>query len=461
MNNKKDKNVFNAGKIIKILKTVICSAVFCILFIGIGKLFRYILIDDTTSYTRIMMHELYNQEENIDVLFVGSSHCYRSFVPDITDEILGQNTFNAGSSSQAPRVSYEMIREAARDNDIKQVYMEVYYGISTRTPNITSLYIISDYMKPSFRKLSFMLDSFSKQNYVNGFIIARRRWDKFFDSDYVMSLIQKKQTPDYKNYDYTYVTGITYGGTDNIESESYEGKGYVSDTGIISDNSFYSKEGYAPINIEKISSDWRNSIEKIIKYCDKEGIELTLVAAPMSDFLLAGVGNYDEYIAVIDELIEGTDVKYYDFNLCREEYFPPSSENFYNPDHLNHYGAEKFSTLFSEFCMGRISEDELFYDSYQEKLENLEPTVLGISYKNIKGEDGSEDMTDMKIVSNRLEGLEYKVIMTPNDAEQYCLQDFSENKSFQIPQSEHGVCRIETRETGAAGAAINTVEIEY
>ncbi len=461
MNNIKDKKPFSAGKVIKILKAIMYVAVFCILFIGIGKVFRYILIDDSSSYTRIMMHELYNQEDNIDILFVGSSHCYRTFVPEITDRIFEKNTFNAGSSSQPMRVSYELIREAAKYNDIQHIYLDVYYDISIITPYSTSMYIISDYMKPSFRKYSFMLGSFSKKNYINGFFIERRRWDKFFDPDYVMSLIQKKQSPDYKNYTYTDVTGITYGEGERLETESYEGKGYVSNNGVIRDNSFFSKDGYAPINLEKITQDWKNSLNKIIKYCQKEGIELTLISTPMSNYLLAGVGNYDEYISEINELIEGTDVAYYDFNLCREEYFPSDSENFCNPDHVNCYGAEKFSTLFSEFCMGRISDDELFYDSYQEKLDNMEPSVLGISYKDIKGEVESENMRDMKIVSNRLEGFEYRVTMAPNKSEQYCIQDFSDNKSFCIPKSEHGLCTIEMRDAGSQGNVIDSVVVEY
>lgn len=461
MKNKEDKRTFNASKIISALKTAICVAVFCILFVGIGKFFRYILIDDSSSYTRIMMHELYNQEENIDILFVGSSHCYRSFVPDITDRIFEKNTFNAGSSSQPLSVSYELIREAASDNDIEQVYLEVYYGMAMRTPNITSKFIISDYMKPSLRKLSFMLTSFSKKNYVNGFIIGRRKWDSFFDPDYVMELVQKKQSRDYRDYAYTYVTGITYGDGENPETESYEGKGYVSDTGVIREDSFFSREGYDPINYDKVLQDWKDSIDKIIKYCNKKGIKLTLVSTPMSDYLLSGVGNYDEYVSIINELIEGTDVEYYDFNLCREEYFPSDSDNFYNPDHLNCYGAERFSTVFSEFCMGRIPEDELFFDSYKEKQEYMQPSVLGVSYKKVKGTDGNEDMTDMKIVSNREEGLEYRIIMTPNDAVPYIMQDFSENKSFQVLQSEHGICTIEMRATGDAENIAQSVEVEY
>lgn len=79
-------------KLIKRMVAIIC---FISLFIGIGKMWRYLLVDDVNSYTRIMMHQLYTCDENIDVLFVGSSHVYRSFIPEITDEGFGCYTFNA------------------------------------------------------------------------------------------------------------------------------------------------------------------------------------------------------------------------------------------------------------------------------------------------------------------------------------------------------------------------------
>ena len=58
----------------KKIKLWVSIVVFCILFVGCNKFFQYILIDDTASYTRLTFHEMYEQE-NIDVLFVGSSHC--------------------------------------------------------------------------------------------------------------------------------------------------------------------------------------------------------------------------------------------------------------------------------------------------------------------------------------------------------------------------------------------------
>ena len=100
----------------KMLRYVAAVIAFCFLFLLCGKFFRYILVDDTSSYTRITFHEMYEQD-NIDILFVGSSHCYRTFIPEILDKKLGVNTFNVGTSAQQMDGSFMVIKEAAKYNN--------------------------------------------------------------------------------------------------------------------------------------------------------------------------------------------------------------------------------------------------------------------------------------------------------------------------------------------------------
>ena len=79
---------------------------------------RFLLVDDVHSYSRVMLQELYGQAGQIDTLFLGSSHCYRSVDPSVVDETLGTHSFNAGSSQQLPDGSYTMLREAAAQNSL-------------------------------------------------------------------------------------------------------------------------------------------------------------------------------------------------------------------------------------------------------------------------------------------------------------------------------------------------------
>lgn len=421
----------------KQIKLIISILLFCLLFIGCGKFFRYILIDDTKSYTRVMIHEMYEQD-NIDILFVGSSHCYRSFIPEILDREIGENTFNCGTSAQKLDGSYALIKEASKKNDIKRIYLELYYDCAFDVPKertqLTQTYIISDYLKPSLNKLSYLINASGKEHYSNSFIVARRRSANLYDLDSIKNIITKKRSTVYKEYKYDYLQS---------KNEWYAGKGYVANNEIIQNWNYYLPVGYNKINTDKISDDWKKTLDDIISFCKKKDIELIFVVAPMSNYLLCGASNYDEYINIVKSICNKHNIEYYDFNLCKEEFFPNTSELFKDEDHLNCYGAELFSQLFADFVNNKISKEDLFYTSYQEKLDNLSPTVFGVSYKKVKN-DGTT-IKQCKIVNNSSD-LEYKISMKTKSGKEYIIQDYSSNSEFTLPTSENGKCTINYRQ---------------
>ncbi len=422
------------------MKHIICFLLFCGLLVGTGKFFRYLLVDDTASYTRITFHEMYEQD-NIDVLFVGSSHCDQSFIPDIFDEKLGLNTFNGGTSAQHPDGSYLVIKEAAKYNEIKQIYLELYFGLARHNykdrTELTQFYIIADYLRPSIDKTLYLLSISPKEYYSNNFILARRYWTKFFDADYVKDVLIKKNTNAYKNYEY-----ISNG------TSWYYGKGYLanSEKDAVRDWNFFDMRNPSTASLGDVSQDWVDSLEDIISFCEKKNIQLTLVSAPMSNYHLVrqGNGNYDKYITTVQNLIAGTDVRYYDFNLCKETYIPNSSELFKDAGHMNYTGAKLFSTLFADFLNGEIPENELFWDSYVEKLAHLEPTVFGVSYYDSQT-DNDEALRHCEVIATPDMNLEYEIILSPAEGEPYKLQDFSANRFFTLQPDEHGTVTVTYR----------------
>lgn len=439
------------------MKRIFLAVIFTVLFLCCGYAFKYMLVDDTGSFTRIMMHELYNQEENIDVLFVGSSHSYRSVDTSITDEIFGKNTFNAGSSSQFMDASEAIIREALTENDIETIYLELYFEIaasaeySERT-DMVATHLISDYMKPSWNKLKFLLNASGKEQYINSFFKTRRNWKRFYDADYVLDVVKKKGTVDYKNYEYTYVT---------FEESAYKGKGFVACYNSELTNFFYTDMTEYKINVDTMSKDWEQSLKNIMKVCEEKGIDLILYSAPMPDFLVASAGHYDDYIAKIRELTQGTSVLYYDFNLCKEEYFSYAPENFYDIDHLNYTGARNFSEVMAKFFTGQIAEEDLFYSSYKEKVESVTPRYLGVSYQDINDVEEEKRVRNMKIVSMNPEEMVYRIIITPRQGEQYWYQDFEKNDQFTVKLSGGGTCTIQAKKKGEDNSQVQTIEIEY
>ena len=417
----------------KIVKKAAGCILFAVLFLLCGAGFRYLLIDDSQSYTRLMMHEFYSQD-NIDILFAGSSHCYAALDPAVTDPIFEKNTFNAGSSLQALDASFALIREAEGRYHVEHIYLEMYYLMAFNDnykdrEQLTGTYIISDYLRPSVSKVRFLLNASSPAYYVNSFIPARRNWEGLLHLAEVRETVLKKQSKAYRDYE---------------PFAGYRAKGYVANQGTIPNGLLLDTAGFDRIHTEEASRDWLDTLRQIIDYCGKKNIRLTLFSAPMTLFQTAGVGNYDDYIAMIRDLISGTDAEYVDFNLCREEYFDQDPSLFSDAGHLNEEGAAAFSRVFAEYFTGRLSAEELFYASMAEKISASEPRILGLSFL-----DSGDGMRKLKIVSTLPEGTLFTVTFDGADGSSRTLLERSADPFFEISQSEHGTLRIQAEDISA------------
>lgn len=356
-NFKRYRNILN--QFLKILFVGIC-------FCGCAEFFRYLLIDDTNSYTRITFHQMYNPGQNIDIAFVGSSHCYRSFIPEIADNVFGKYTFNAGTSSQHLDDSYVIIKELCTHNNLEQIFLELYVGSAeSEEPHertqLTSTYIVSDYLKPSFNKICYLLGASSKDYWIDSFIIARRNWKSLLDFNYIKNLVIKKQNYNYKNYKW------------EIKENDTE---WYDDRGFVANNQIVTLENIRIDEIEKIEKSlkltkdnyWYKYLLKIINYCKNKQVKLTLVVAPEPEVAIKIRGNYQEYINFVSDLANQFDLDYYDFNLCKNDYFDASNYSFFkDKDHLNINGARVFTQVFADFISGNIKKEDLFYNNLYEK----------------------------------------------------------------------------------------------
>lgn len=441
-------------KLVKRTTAIIC---FICLFVGNGKLWRYLLVDDVNSYTRIMMHQLYTSDENIDILFVGSSHVYRTFIPEITDEGFGCHTFNAGSSSQYMDGSLAIIKEAAKTNDIKHIYLELYYGVTTNEKYIertelTSTYVISDYMKFSLNKIRYMMKASSKDFWSNSFFVARRNWQNFFDSDYVKDLLTRKSQDTYRNYEYDKPEGAV---------EYYVDRGFVANNNVVAEDTFFNAKAYDGVGNTYDSlkgTDWEKSLIEIVSFCNRKGIGLTFFMAPEPEWTIAGTGNYSEYHDSIDRIAQECGVAFYDFNLCRDEVFDTNNRQlFMDEDHLNTQGAEKFSRLFSDFFVGKYVLSDVLYKSLEEKLQDKNIGFYGIADQK---KDEASGIRRCRIISGNTQFYEYKIIATTNEGEQRIVQDFDNNTAFELPIDERGMLKIMWRSIDN-GEDVQTVEFSY
>jgi len=326
--------------------TILISFITVFLLIGFGlKGFRYLVTDDTKSYTRLMMHDLYNQEENIDYLFVGSSHCYRSVIPSVADEILGGHSFNCGSSAQRMDGSLTLVKEVVKNYQPKVIVLDVYYEMIDTVPHsereeLTSTYAIADYMPYSMNKISYLINASSSDYYINSFIVGRRYWRKLFDYEYIKQLMNAKDETRYKDFKWT---------TNEGDMEYYSDRGYVAFEGK---NPDYEKSTETiHIETDKFTDEWKGEFNEIIKICKDRDIKLVVVAAPLPEETLACIDNYTDYVLYIREFLSDTGTVYCDFNEEALKIAELDDSCYMDGDHLNSKGAQIYTEVISKLLL--------------------------------------------------------------------------------------------------------------
>lgn len=407
------------------------------------------------AWCRILWHYFYEDKGKIDNLYLGSSHVYSGMDPSVLDRLSGQYHFNLASPNQQINSSYYLLREAERLNELKHVYLELYYECNDSDNKLDAYgfnWGLADYMEPSLNKAAFMFAIGDEDQYVNTLLPFTRYQARRGDWEFVKKQWKEKETEAYRNYRYE-----IYDETGNVKL-SYKRQGYQWARRIYEDSEKLYRQDCILSEYsmgERVETYYR----KIIMYCQEREIPITLYIAPIYHLQLISTLDYDNYIGKMKALAAEYEIPFYDFNLVKEEYLAiQDGKYFRNPGHLNEEGAKLFSSFFYQVVSGEETESKnYFYDSYQEKLKNLPPTLYGVYYAYPTEE---EDMKTMWIASNRDAGMEYRIIMMPEEGEQYMLQDFNENKEFQVPLTETGICTIEAR-TGDAPKEVQTMEIQY
>ncbi len=100
-----------------------------ILFLSVCRILNFLYVEDDER-ARIMWHNFYEQDGNIDYICVGSSHVFNGVVPEILDQKTGENYYNMATTGQRLRESYFIIKEASHRNQLKGVYLDLYFLIS-------------------------------------------------------------------------------------------------------------------------------------------------------------------------------------------------------------------------------------------------------------------------------------------------------------------------------------------
>lgn len=439
-----------------------------------GAIFIFLIICNALNYIynsgykagenweRILWHNFYEDKGKIENLYLGSSHVYLSLDPELLDDLSGQYNFNLSTSGQRLNGTYYLLREADRCNSLSHVYLELYHRVSVKTNSGTDPiddfyrnWANTDYMKNSLNRLEYQLHITDMDRYAEIFFPFIRYRENLDDWSYIHETVAGKRDADYRAYEYREVdedTGMVV---------EFRKQGYRYATGTVKDADLIYERAVMEQNPMGKTSE--RYLRKIIDYCQKKNIPITLYITPVPEVQFLCTEHYDYYINQVRDIAEEYQIPFYDFNLAKEEYLPiQQNQYFLDVGHMNADGANMFTSFFYEVVSGDTVDNEIyFYDSYEEKLQNTPPAVYGIYYWYPEiTEEMPEPRKALRIASNREEGMEYSIIMTPGEGEPYTVQYFDENKEFTVPRDEHGFCTIVPQTTDAS-EDVKTMEVWY
>lgn len=347
------------------IKTVLRVISFiCILYVLL-KISNYYLYNDN-SYTRVMMHELMEQE-NIDLVFAGSSAAYRHFNPQIWDKTLHINTYNIGTSGQRPEGTYYFLKDIFDLYNPKYVIYAQSAFVYTEFEDWdapTKDYIVYDYMPFTINKLSYGLQVFHENYLIESELqFARNRNNDLLKQ--LSEVYEVKKRTEYVSYDYN-----VYGDT---SVEALYPKGFVTrklsltntEVGFLSTIQF---DDY-PVRQQDVFY-----IQKIADLCSDNDCQLILVVPPMH---YGSMANYYDYQVVADfntGIAERIDAPIFDYSLAKKDYLDMRDDYYYDWAHMSGEGADYFSGVCAELIKKYISgeevkKEEYFYSSYEELLD--------------------------------------------------------------------------------------------
>ena len=276
---------------------------FAVIFYVISIVLAFCLRDDSESYGRVLLHELYEQK-NIDILYCGSSHVSHGIVAQTADEITGKNNFSTGTAAQSIQGTYAILQQAAKLYNIEKVFLEMEFAISTQTPpsrrkGFKADYLVANGIKDLAIKLELLASISAPKYYLNHFLPIGK--DKYLTLNPKSLAYRAKSmlTGDYFRYVY------------ESDDDVYAGKGCLLDHRVVKNGTFSETAHESPINLAAISAEYQATVDKIIALCKEKNIELIFYSMPCTNFYLGEKGNYDEYHDFIADFVGARGYEFY------------------------------------------------------------------------------------------------------------------------------------------------------
>ncbi len=327
----------NIKFIIKVFIFILCLIPMTMI---IGKKYSSASTENIINgFNKKRFEDFYSLPKNsLDMVFLGSSHSYCTFDPEIFDNKLNTNSFQLGMPLQHPDSTYYTLKEVLNYQKPKIVVMEVYWDLlknDFELNQVKTLFQVlnNETLKDEYIKEDFPLSEKIKYN-VN---VLKYQADYFAykGNEYNNKIKNKFNVKDKET-------------KKQIGTEEYRSKGYVySDYKMLQDeynktNQFKNLDGK---NFE-FSENQKYFLQKIINLCKKNNIELIFVTAPIANVSMDYIKNYNLIHDKVANFAKKHNIFYIDYNIINKQENLLTNDNFRDDAHLNHSGVEIISNHF-------------------------------------------------------------------------------------------------------------------
>ena len=283
----------------KVFRNIICSVLFLSILSVLLMTASAIMKPGKRAGVNSLEDPLTNgvlaeRKNTVDVLFLGDSECYSTFIPLKIWNDHGITSYVCGTTEQVLSFSYELLTKAEKKQNPKTVVLET----NTVFREVTNT-------KAFINKAEGLFSVFKYHD----------RWKNLQPKSW--------QINENKIYD-------------------ERSKGYLFNTIV----NAASTQGYMTPTDEKetIPTDNVKYVKKIRDYCRKNGAELVLVSVPSTKNW-----NYAKHNAIA-ELSENLGIEYVDMNTLQKEIpIDWKTETRDKGDHLNYYGAVKATSYMGKY----------------------------------------------------------------------------------------------------------------
>ncbi len=295
------------------IKNAAKIVIFCILFLFLfNRIYDIFSWKDTAGDYYSSMESFYDLEKDtVEVLFLGSSHCYCSVIPARLWEDYGMASFNMAISGQDLAGSYYNFKEALKTQDLKVVCVDL-YGCTFHG------YLIEGnlYRNTLSRKLSLisidavnsMVETDNKSDYILRWPIIHTRYKELKKQDFL------NERPAYLGYSSGFNTNAI------------------------------AKLEYAYVEPKPFGEEEQEWLLKIIELAQESDTELVFFLAPYQVPLEA-----QEYLAYAKEMIAEYDIPVIDMVELSEAVGLDWSRDFIDYGHTNYFGACKVTDYLGKF----------------------------------------------------------------------------------------------------------------